>query len=219
MERYQLAALDGDGGGGARLVVQERHLAEEVAGTEDGEDHLTSVVSEDGDLDPPLQDHEEEVALLVLEEDDGVFRVAPARREPGKARDVRVGQLREDGDGAEEFLLVHSAGSYTIPRRPGPRPDETDETLQDAYRLLTRHRPPGLEGPPLREVHEARAHHPRRGIAREVALVHVRRVGEVGRRGLGKVEHTPHRRGQIPAHNDRPGLDVVDRLDFGEAKG
>ena len=45
MEGDQLAVLDRDGGGGARLVVEQRHLAEEVAGAEDGEDDLAAVVA------------------------------------------------------------------------------------------------------------------------------------------------------------------------------
>src|SRR6185503_17155929 len=171
--------LDRDGGGGARLVVEERHLAEEVAGAEDGEDDLAAVVTEDSDLDPTLEDHEEEVALFVLEEDDGVLRIAPPGRQLGKARDVRVGQLREDRYRAEKLLLVHSPGSYTKPWRPGSRPDETDETLQDVDGFLAADGPPGLESTRLREVHEACPHHPRGRIAGEVALAHVRRVGDV----------------------------------------
>ena len=77
-------------------------------GAEHGQDDLAPVVAEDRDLDPPLQDHEEEVAFLVLEEDHRVLGVAPARGDPGQAGDVVVAELREDRDGPQELPLVHS---------------------------------------------------------------------------------------------------------------
>src|SRR5260370_543160 len=56
VERQELALLDRDGGGRARLVVEERHLPEKVARPEHGEDDLPTIVPQDRDLDPPLQD-------------------------------------------------------------------------------------------------------------------------------------------------------------------
>ena len=82
-------------------------LFSELSGPEHAEDDLAPVVAEDRDLDPAVDDDEEEVALLVLEEDDGVLRVAPARREAAQARDVGVGELGGERHGPEQLFLVH----------------------------------------------------------------------------------------------------------------
>jgi hypothetical protein len=55
----------------------------------------------------PFEDHEEEVAFLVLEEDHGVLGVAAAGGDAGQAQEVRVVELREDGDRPQELTLVH----------------------------------------------------------------------------------------------------------------
>src|SRR5437870_3704507 len=74
----QRRAVDGyDGGvalvrlgiGAARLVVDEGHLAEEVAAVEHGQRFLADPWDELGDAHAPVEDDEELVALLPLAED------------------------------------------------------------------------------------------------------------------------------------------------------
>ena len=215
----QLALLDRDGGGGAGLVVEERHLPEEVAGAEHGEDDLPPVVAQDRDLDAPLQDHEEEVAFLVLEEDHRVLGVAPPRGHPGQAGDVLVAELREDRDRPQELPLVHP---WRPPRRmvPDQEPTEAGHAARSTSTASwPADRPPGLEGPLRGEVHEARPHDADGRVVVQVGAGHVGGGGPGRGPGPEEVEHPRRRPREIAPAHDGPGLEGVVRVDVHDVEG
>ena len=66
---------------GARLVVDQRHLAEELALAEDGQDDFSAILADQDDFDLALGDDVERVTGIVFEEDDGVLRVGAVARD------------------------------------------------------------------------------------------------------------------------------------------
>ena len=68
--RHHLRLGDGGGGRGARARVEERELAEHLAGAEDGEEVLAAVAARAAELDLALADDVEPVALVALVEQD-----------------------------------------------------------------------------------------------------------------------------------------------------
>ena len=76
-------------------MTEQRHLAEEVAGTE--------VVDGAADLDRrrPREDHEESAAVGVALDERVAGREAPSLADRRDAREIVVGQLLEEPDLAE----------------------------------------------------------------------------------------------------------------------
>src|SRR5262245_13405905 len=59
----------------ARLVIDESHLAEELAFAEHGENDLSAVFSDEDDLHLPLRNDVQRIAGIVFEQDDGILGV------------------------------------------------------------------------------------------------------------------------------------------------
>jgi len=60
----------------ARFLVDQRHLAEEVALAEHRQDHFPAVFTDQDDLDLALRDHVERIPGVVLKQNHRVARVA-----------------------------------------------------------------------------------------------------------------------------------------------
>jgi hypothetical protein len=72
------------GGGGAGLVIQECHFAEDVSGNEMTEGHIPLAGHVNGDFNPALEDAKRLIAFLALAKDDlslakGLFAHIPKR--------------------------------------------------------------------------------------------------------------------------------------------
>src|ERR1043165_3602714 len=81
---------------GARLIVDERHLAEELAFAEHRQNHLAAVFADEHDFDLPLGDDVERVTRIVFEQDDGVFGIGTVARNFHHALQIGGGELAED---------------------------------------------------------------------------------------------------------------------------
>ena len=78
--------------GGARLVVDQRHLAEEVAAVEHGQRFLADAGDELGDAHAAVEDDVELLALLPLAEDHRALAEALFAGERGQQLHFRGGQ-------------------------------------------------------------------------------------------------------------------------------
>src|SRR2546430_5717451 len=70
----QRRVLHRDHMGGAWLVVDQRHLAEEISFAEDRENDFAAVLADEDDFYLTLPDDVERITGVVLEEDDGILR-------------------------------------------------------------------------------------------------------------------------------------------------
>ena len=112
--------VDRFGGGDARRparMSEQRHLTEEVAGSEivDGPSHL--------DLRGTGQDHEEAAAIGVALDERLARRERPPLSDLRDALEVVVGELLEEADLAERLAIarhVMSPGDFLRPLFPRP---------------------------------------------------------------------------------------------------
>ena len=86
----------------AWFVVDQRHLAEELAFAEHGENDFAPVFADEDDLDLSFRDDIERVAGIVLEQDDGVLGVGTVAGDFHHPLQVCGGELAEQGN-----LLQH----------------------------------------------------------------------------------------------------------------
>ena len=106
---HQGRVLHGDDVGRARLVVDQRHFAEELAGAHHGENDLASVFADQDHFHLALGHDIERVPRVVLEQDDGVLRIRPL---PGHLHDpLQIGRakLAEQRDFLEDCGSGHEA--------------------------------------------------------------------------------------------------------------
>jgi len=82
-----------NGRGASRLVVEQRDLTDDGAGPED-RDPVVAVEN----LDLTLEDHEELVSRLAFLHEQLIRRLADPSREPCDARQLVLGQVREERD-------------------------------------------------------------------------------------------------------------------------
>ena len=87
-EHEQARVLHRDHVGRARLVVDHRHLAEEAALAQDGEDDLAAVLRDEDDLDLTRRHEVERVAGIVLEHDDAALGIAPLAGQLGERGEI-----------------------------------------------------------------------------------------------------------------------------------
>src|SRR5207248_10015122 len=87
---------------GTRLIVDQCHLAEELAFTKHGENYFPSVFADPDDFDLTLRDDVQRVAGIVFEEDDGVLGIRAVARDFHDPLEVNGGKLTEKWD-----LLQH----------------------------------------------------------------------------------------------------------------
>src|SRR6185436_5485696 len=115
----QVERLHGDHGRRARLVVEQRHLPEEVARPHHRQDDLLPLGRDHRDLDLPFLDQAEDVAALVGVEDDVVLGVAAGLGHGRHGRQLAVVELREESEFPEECGSEHANGSLVhSPRLP-----------------------------------------------------------------------------------------------------
>ena len=106
-QHEEIGALHRDDVGRARLVVDERELAEVFAHTEDAEDHLAPVLADEDDLDPTVAYDEEGITRIIFEDDDAPLRIVLLPRQFAKALQLGVVELGEDRNGAKEVADIH----------------------------------------------------------------------------------------------------------------
>src|SRR6185437_6525251 len=85
----ELRVFRGNDVRGARCPINDGQLAEMRAWSQQAEDHLAAILTNEDDLHPPVPDDEERVARIILEENDAAPGVRPLARQLGKARDFR----------------------------------------------------------------------------------------------------------------------------------
>ena len=100
---------------GARLVVDQRHFAEKLARAHHREYHLPAVFTDQDDFHLSLGDDVERVPRVVLEENDGVFRVGPLSRNLHDPLQVDGAKLAEQRD----FLEDRGSGHEALPSSVG----------------------------------------------------------------------------------------------------
>jgi len=94
----------------ARLLVDHRHFAEEMAGAEDLQDDLAPFLVADEHLHAPRLDHVERIPDLALREDDRVLRVALLDGDRPDHVQFHVVHLREERDGLQRSVRSPMAG-------------------------------------------------------------------------------------------------------------
>ena len=82
----------------ARLVVDQRHLAEELAFAEHREDDFAAVLADEDDFHLALGDDVEGVAGIVFEQNDRVLGIGTVARNVHHPREVGGGELTEKRD-------------------------------------------------------------------------------------------------------------------------
>ena len=90
-----------------RLVVDQRHLTEELPFAEDGENDLAAIFADQDDFDLTFRDDVQRVAGIVLEQDDGVFGIRTVARDFNHPLQVDGCKLAEERD-----LLQHVRGGH-----------------------------------------------------------------------------------------------------------
>ena len=103
MEDHHLGIFHRDGGGGARLVVEQAHLSKEIILSQNRQNDLASIVGKNRHFDPPAHDHEQRVTGIALEKYDRVLGKLAAGRDGKEAIEVRFPQIREERDFPEEI--------------------------------------------------------------------------------------------------------------------
>src|SRR5207302_696952 len=124
-DRNELERLDGNDRGRARLVIEKRHLAEEIARCQDRQDDLFPLGRDHGDLHLSFADEVENVADLVGVKDGVILRIAPSFGDGGDRRELALIELREERELPVERRWEHwlrdfssKARCYTPPRSP-----------------------------------------------------------------------------------------------------
>src|SRR5262249_22277603 len=94
-QHEELRVLHGDDVGAARLVVDQRHLAEKVAVAHHREDDFAAVLADQHDLHLAGGDDVEGVARVILEKNDRILGVLPLARNFRKTRKFGLGEVAE----------------------------------------------------------------------------------------------------------------------------
>ena len=81
----------------ARLIVDQRHLAEEAAFPKHGKNDLAAILADQDDLHLARGDQVERVARVILEQDDAALRVAPLPHQVGKRDELGFRQTLQTG--------------------------------------------------------------------------------------------------------------------------
>ena len=115
--RVALCNCIGFGSKNSALVVEQRHLSEEIPRSQEREDDLLPLGRDHGDLHLPLFDQAEDVAALVRVKDDVVLRVAARFRDRGNGRELALIEIREERKLPEELWLHRGEGDCTPARR------------------------------------------------------------------------------------------------------
>jgi hypothetical protein len=89
-QHQEIGVLRGNHVRRARLIVDQRHLPEEVSGAQDRQDDLAAVLADQHHLHLTRQHHVEGVSGVVLEQDDAVLGVGALPRHLGDAGDFRL---------------------------------------------------------------------------------------------------------------------------------
>src|SRR5205823_4161982 len=97
-QHVQRRVLHRDDVCGTRLIVDQRHLAEELTFTKYGENYFPSVFADQDDFDLTLGDDVQRVAGIVFEEDDGVLGIRAVARDFHDPLEVNGGKLTEEWD-------------------------------------------------------------------------------------------------------------------------
>jgi hypothetical protein len=117
-ETQGLDRLHGSGGGGVRRAVEQRKLAEEVAGSKGGDDRLVALRGWQDDLHRSGGHHVERVARIALVEDDLVAPESAPNHGSCKSAQSHGLDMREEGAllqaGDREFLVPHVDPDLTI---------------------------------------------------------------------------------------------------------
>jgi len=100
-DRQQLAGLNGDHRRRARLVVDQAHLAEELARAEDAEDHFLALGVAHHDLEAAREHDVERIGGVPARHDGRRARRALSRHHHGEHAQLLFGKAREDGNGFE----------------------------------------------------------------------------------------------------------------------
>ena len=103
----QVGVLHGDHVGRAGLVVDQGHLAEEVALTQDGKDHLSSVLADEHDLHLPSHHDVQCVTRVVLEQNNRVLRVGALACRFGHTGQLGLSQSGEERNPVQSVGYGH----------------------------------------------------------------------------------------------------------------
>jgi hypothetical protein len=76
---------------GAGFLVDDRHLSEEVAFAEHGEDHLPAILCDQDHLHLPGGDEIERITGIIIKNDDASLGISTFPGEIGKCRKVDFG--------------------------------------------------------------------------------------------------------------------------------
>ena len=113
----QCRVLHRDHMGGARLVVDQRHLAEEISFAEDRENDFAAVLADEDDFYLTLPDDVERITGVVLEEDDGVLGVGAVAGDFHHPLEVGGGKLTEEGNLLQHVGCRHAQELTRSPER------------------------------------------------------------------------------------------------------
>ena len=120
LERGELDIGERCGRRGARSRIEERELAEDVAGAEDGQQILAAIGGAAADLHLSGEDEEDPVARLALFENDGAAPLGATGQalSQGSARLIR--QARKDRHASQQVFHAsqHASPDLDTPQFP-----------------------------------------------------------------------------------------------------
>src|SRR5687768_9540993 len=111
-QNKQLCVIHRDHVRRTRLPVDERELAEVFADAEYAQDDLSSILTDEHDLDASVSHDEQRVAGIVLEHNDAALRVVALPSDFRESLELIAANAGEKRDGCEKLYDFHASTPF-----------------------------------------------------------------------------------------------------------